>query len=281
MKPFILPLLLICLAFTTQAQVRNQPLRCDFNDRGGTFKADPNVCTKFYRCTFGRPQSFTCPPGTSWNANRGFCDTAFNPNCNQLRPNNPRNPKFNPAFTTRRPPFVPVFPNFPTQRPATRRPPFGRPPTRRPPFGGRPPTRRPPFGGRPPVSVLPRKTVAFYLLMADETISGYGSRDDWNPRLHPYQQRGANMYIFTFINPITLTVPRSFATLARSKGTNAPGAVPSDAKILFSIGGFGYSKSVNPWPFLTARQGAEAAAKEVRIIRTNDHPFGFFSPSLF
>ena len=36
---------------------------------------------------------------------------------------------------------------------------------------------------------------------------------DWEPRLHPYQQIGANVLFFTFINPATMEVPVAFKKL--------------------------------------------------------------------
>ena len=35
----------------------------------------------------------------------------------------------------------------------------------------------------------------------------------WEPRLHPYQQLGANVLFFTFINPATMDVPVAFKKL--------------------------------------------------------------------
>ena len=41
------------------------------------------------------------------------------------------------------------------------------------------------------------------------------------------------------------------------------GAVPSDTRILFSIGGAPYSKKPNPWAWLRSQEAAEAMAEEV------------------
>ena len=38
---------------------------------------------------------------------------------------------------------------------------------------------------------------------------------DWEPRLYEYQQRGANVLFFTFINPETMRVPEAFKKLGR------------------------------------------------------------------
>merc|ERR1740123_636647 len=51
--------------------------------------------------------------------------------------------------------------------------------------------------------------------------------------------------------------------LARSKGTGAQGAVPSDTAVIFAIGGKAYSQEPNPWEWLTSRTKAEAMAAEV------------------
>ena len=37
----------------------------------------------------------------------------------------------------------------------------------------------------------------------------------WEPRLHPYQQLGANVLFFTFINPATMDVPVAFKKLGQ------------------------------------------------------------------
>ena len=58
----------------------------------------------------------------------------------------------------------------------------------------------------------------------------------WEPRLHEWQQKGANVLFFTFIHPVTMDVPPSFENLAKTRGTNVDGAIPSDTVILFAIG---------------------------------------------
>ena len=40
---------------------------------------------------------------------------------------------------------------------------------------------------------------------------------DWEPKLHPYQQYGANVLFFTFINPATMEVPVAFKKLGEVK----------------------------------------------------------------
>jgi hypothetical protein len=51
-------------------------------------------------------------------------------------------------------------------------------------------------GGR-----YPDKVVGLYITLADDTEEGYHTDDDWEPKLYEYQQTGANVLFFTFINP--------------------------------------------------------------------------------
>ena len=87
--------------------------------------------------------------------------------------------------------------------------------------------------------------------------------DEWSPQLYSWQQEGANVLFFTFINPDSMIVPNSFVNLAASRGTNAEGAVPHDTMIIFAIGGILYSTDYNPWHWLTSKEAAEAMAIEV------------------
>merc|ERR1712066_219071 len=89
------------------------------------------------------------------------------------------------------------------------------------------------------------------------------------PRLFPYQQEGANVLFFTFINPETMAVPESFKKLASSRGTNREGSVPADTMILFAIGGYAYSYDPNPWDWLTTKEKAERMAEEVATWKTD------------
>ena len=54
---------------------------------------------------------------------------------------------------------------------------------------------------------------------------------------------------------------------AATRSTDAEGAVPSDTKILFAIGGYAYSLAPNPWAWLTSQEAAEAMAVEVATWR--------------
>merc|ERR1711890_171397 len=111
---------------------------------------------------------------------------------------------------------------------------------------------------------FPKKSLGMYILLADDTEDDFHTdNDQWEPLLHPYQQEGANVLFFTFINPETMAVPAAFKKLAASRGTNADGAVPADTLIIFAIGGYAYSLHPNPWEWLTSQSKAEAMAEQV------------------
>ena len=84
---------------------------------------------------------------------------------------------------------------------------------------------------------LPLPMMGMYCLLADNTVENYTSTDTWTPALFDYQTAGANTLFFTFIDPTDMAVPPAFATLAQSRGSGSPGAVPADTTILFSVGG--------------------------------------------
>merc|ERR1712241_55067 len=109
----------------------------------------------------------------------------------------------------------------------------------------------------------PKKVMGLYVLLADDSEEGFESHVDWQPKLYPYMQTGANVLFFTFIHPTTMEVPPAFRNLAKTRGTNQPGAVPKDTVILFALGGYAYSVKINPWPWLTSRGAAEAMAEKV------------------
>jgi len=113
------------------------------------------------------------------------------------------------------------------------------------------------------VGRYPDKVVGFYITLADDTVEGYHTGDDWDPKLYEYQQTGANVLFFTFVNPETMQVPKSFQKLAATRGTGVDGAIPKDTKVIFAIGGYSYSLDYNPWKWLTSQEKAEAMAEEV------------------
>ena len=54
-----------------------------------------------------------------------------------------------------------------------------------------------------------KRDVPHYTIMHGDTnissLFSYHTDDDWDPKLCPYQQQGANVLFFTFINPETMT----------------------------------------------------------------------------
>jgi hypothetical protein len=109
----------------------------------------------------------------------------------------------------------------------------------------------------------PKQVMGLYVLLADNSEKGFEDHVDWQPKLYPYMQTGANVLFFTFIHPTTMKVPPAFINLAKTRGTNQPGAVPKDTVILFALGGYAYSVQINPWPWLTSRSAAEEMAEKV------------------
>jgi GH18 family chitinase len=99
--------------------------------------------------------------------------------------------------------------------------------------------------------------------VADDTDKVYTSTYKWTPQLFPYQQTGANVIYLTFLNPKLMpAVPPAMATLAQSRGSGKPGAVPKDTAVIFAIGGQAYSQGES-WDWLTSVAKAEAMAAEV------------------
>ena len=87
----------------------------------------------------------------------------------------------------------------------------------------------------------PKKVIGLYVLLADDTsVTGFHTRDcgedKCRPRLYEYQQKGANVLFFTFINPENMIVPNAFQKLAKTRGLNEEGAVPEETVIIFAIG---------------------------------------------
>jgi len=106
-------------------------------------------------------------------------------------------------------------------------------------------------------------TLGMYCLLADDTVPGYTSNDNWQPKLPDYLQSGSNVVFFTFINPKSMVVPPAFVNLAKTRGNGGSGSIPSNTVIMFSVGGYTYSNSPNPWPFLASADAATQMAKEV------------------
>ena len=113
------------------------------------------------------------------------------------------------------------------------------------------------------MKLSPRQIMGLYVLLADDTEEGFGTRADWEPKLFPWQQESSNVLFFTFIHPDTMEVPRAYQKLAATRGTGAPGSVPANTVIMFAIGGYAYSLKPNPWHWLTSRAAAEEMAEKV------------------
>jgi hypothetical protein len=85
--------------------------------------------------------------------------------------------------------------------------------------------------------------IGLYILLADNDHEGFEDTAVWEPRLYEYQQKAANVLFFTFLHPVTMDVPPAFSNLAKTRGTNVPGAVPADTVMLFAIGKYDKLKS--------------------------------------
>merc|ERR1711983_194552 len=109
----------------------------------------------------------------------------------------------------------------------------------------------------------PKKVMGLYVLLADDDHEGFESEAVWEPRLYEWQQKAANVLFFTFIHPVTMEIPPSFANLAKTRGTGVEGAIPADTVILFAIGGYAYSSKIKPWHWLESQEAAEAMAEKV------------------
>merc|ERR550539_391851 len=92
----------------------------------------------------------------------------------------------------------------------------------------------------------PNKILGLYVLLADDTETGFETNSDWEPRLFPWQQESSNVLFFTFIHPDSMEVPIAYRKLAATRGTGAPGSVPANTVIIFAIGGYAYSIKPNP-----------------------------------
>mmetsp|Transcript_25861 Transcript_25861/g.22602 ORF Transcript_25861/g.22602 Transcript_25861/m.22602 type:complete len:315 (+) Transcript_25861:32-976(+) len=107
---------------------------------------------------------------------------------------------------------------------------------------------------------LPKGTMGFYCLIADDGWAPYTSTYNWTAKLHPYQISGANVLWLTFINPQLMpAVPPAMARLAQCKGQS--GCPNVTTPVIFSIGGEAYSNK--QWPWLASQSAAESMAAEV------------------
>jgi len=212
---------------------------------------DPDNCQCFYDCSNNQPFLECCGPGTYFDAVFMICNYQDQVDCgDRPHPGSTRPP------TSTDPTTVPTEPTVATSTSTSTT--TTKSTTTSEIFT----TSTGPYPG------LPKKVLGMYILLADDTEDGYHTDNgDWEPLLHPYQQTGANVLFFTFINPATMEVPVSFRKLAATRGTNVDGAVPSDTRIIFAIGGYAYSIHPNPWDWLTSKEKAEAMAVKVATWR--------------
>jgi len=236
---------------------------------------DPDNCQLFYDCANDHPFLESCPSGTLYDPELQSCNYADQVDCGDRPLPGSTRPPTTPGPSTASPvpstsvevPATTATMDTPstTPVPATTFPTMISSEASEP----QPTTTFPHTGPTGPYPGLPGKVLGMYILLADDTEDGYHSDNaDWEPLLHPYQQTGANVLFFTFINPATMDVPVAFRKLAASRGTNADGAVPADTRISFAIGGYAYSINPNPWDWLTSREKAEAMA--VKVARWRD-----------
>jgi len=233
---------------------------------------DPDNCQMFYDCANLTPFHESCGVGTYFDANFLTCDYIDNVDCgDRPGPGSTRPPSTLKPTTSKPTTQAPTTTRTTTQAPSTATPTTERSTTMAPttvktttlaPSTTRPPTQAPTTEG-PNKPGFPSKVLGIYILLADDFEEGFESDVDWEPRLYEYQQLGANVLFFTFINPATMEIPLAFQNLAATRGTGAEGAVPSDTLIIFAIGGYAYSYDPNPWDWLTSRENADIMAEKV------------------
>eukprot|EP00091_Calanus_sinicus_P014496 TRINITY_DN3205_c0_g1_i2.p1 TRINITY_DN3205_c0_g1~~TRINITY_DN3205_c0_g1_i2.p1 ORF type:complete len:386 (-),score=133.79 TRINITY_DN3205_c0_g1_i2:20-1177(-) len=262
--------LVLCLGGGQLAVLQD---RGDFEcPEGSGLFSDPDNCQCYYNCANNVAYHTCCGGGTLWNDVDHDCDYPEHMDCgDRPLPGSTRPSTVNPTTATTTVETT-VSTTFTTTTSST---------TGSPTSTGSSPSPTDPTvstttdvmttststeGPRPTGSYpgMPKKVIGMYILLADDSEEGYHTDDDgWEPLLYPYQQEGANVLFFTFINPETMEVPISFGKLAATKGKGTEGAVPSDTRIIFAIGGYAYSQHPNPWDWLTTKEKAEAMAVKV------------------
>jgi len=102
-------------------------------------------------------------------------------------------------------------------------------------------------------SEYPSKVLGMYVLIADDTEK-YQSNTIWEPVLPAYMDT-ANVLWLAFVNPTAMpSLPPAMAKLAQAH---------PEKPVIAAISGQLYSKTPNPWPFLTSVEAAESMAVEV------------------
>jgi len=257
----------LCLAHQVELAAFDYKERFDCPS-DGLFPDDDN-CQCFWECANNVAFSECCSPGTMFDAASSNCNYEDQVDCGDRprpgstrpptdHPTPPTDPTTEPSDTPTKPTDTPTKPTDTPTKPTDT-------PTKPTDIPTKPTTDTNPTSHKPPGPTpgMPKKVLGLYVLLADDTEDGFHSDSDWEPLLYPYQQEGANLLFFTFINPETMEVPLAFKKLAATRGTNAEGAVPKDTLILFAIGGYAYSIHPNPWEWLTSKDKAEAMAVQV------------------
>jgi len=242
----------------------NEPFECP----GPGLWPNPDNCQCFYNCANHVAFPDCCPDGDYFDSLKHICDWDYNVDCGDRPGPGSTRPTQGPSTSPGPKPTTthqPTKPEPTTTHVVTKTTTQDKPETTT--------TRGPPgttttWDGNYPG--FPKKVIGMYLPLADETEDGFHDDADWEPKLYSYQQNGANVLFFCFINPATMDVPKAFGKLAATKGTNVEGAVPADTRIIFAIGGYAYSIDPNPWEWLTSKDKAEAMAEKVARWR-NDH----------
>merc|ERR1712038_844003 len=234
----MLRLILLILGVVVAATLAD--FECPENE--GIFP-DPDDCRSFYQCVHDRPPFHeVCPTGTLFDDIILVCNYEDQVDCGDR-------PIIDGPTTTQGPTDPTTTTMDTTTNPITTTTVEGDTTTT---AGGDTTT----TSGQH-IQRFPEKVMGFYILLADDYEEGFDTNADWEPELYDYQIEAANVLFFTFINPETMVVPKAFEKLALS------GTIPDDTIVLFAIGGYAYSVEINPWPFLTSKEAAEAMADEV------------------
>jgi len=262
--------LMMLLLLSLQGLARSNLLRSEgpFECPGDGLFADPDNCKMFYDCANGRPFHEACPSGTLFDDHLLICNFEDQVNCgDRPMPGSTRPPSTSstsaPATETTMP--TTTVKEETTEAGTTMTATATEAVTTTPERVTTSPESSTTHGPGP--IGLPKYVVGMYILLADDTEDGFHTDSDWEPLLHEYQQTGANVLFFTFINPATMEVPLSYQKLAASRGTGAEGSVPADTRIIFAVGGYAYSLNPNPWEWLTSREAAESMAEKVASWR--------------
>jgi len=235
----------------------------DFDCPGPGLWSDPDNCQCYYNCANHVAYHDCCAEGTLWDDVYHDCDYEDHVDCgDRPLPGSTRPSTVSPTSTSTSSSSTTMSTSAETT--ATTESTVTTDITSSP----SPTTTTSHVGPTGPHPGMPNKVLGMYILLADDTEDGYHSdNNDWEPMLYPYQQDGANVLFFTFINPATMEVPVAFRKLAATRGHMTKGAVPADTLIIFAIGGYAYSLDPNPWEWLTSQQKAEQMAEKVALWR--------------